>query len=83
MFDIKCPKCGEPWENDCLHEAHEYGAPADITYQTAAKLFSQFGCGLFNDTPKPCTSIPCESPSEMAQINALMMLSEHPDEWVI
>ena len=83
MFDIRCPKCGEPWDNDCLHEAHEYGAPEMLSYRTAAKLFAQFGCGLFNELPRPCTSNPCESPDEMAQINALMILSDHPDEWVI
>jgi hypothetical protein len=83
MFDIRCPKCGEPWDNDCLHEAHEYGAPEMLSYRTAAKLFAQFGCGLFNELPRPCTSNPCESPDEMAQINARMALSDHPDEWVI
>ena len=83
MSDIKCPKCGEPWENDCLHEAHEYGAPSNITYAMAAKLFARFGCGMFNDNPRPCTNAPCESVYEMAKINALMELSDYPDEWII
>lgn len=21
MTDIRCPKCGEPWDMDCIHEA--------------------------------------------------------------
>jgi hypothetical protein len=47
MFDIYCPHCGEPHDQDVLHEAHEYGAPEGLSYMQAAALFKKHGCGLF------------------------------------
>lgn len=41
-MDIKCPKCGEPWENDSLHE---YAEEAGSTYAQVAKTFRVKGCG--------------------------------------
>lgn len=40
-MDIHCPKCGEPWDNDTLHEAAE---EQDSTYQKVAKDFRARGC---------------------------------------
>lgn len=40
-MDINCPKCGEPWENDTLHDyAEEHGS----TYAKVAKVFRTKGC---------------------------------------
>ena len=83
MFDIHCPHCAEPWDNDCLHEAYEYGAPNNISYSQAAKLFSAYGCGLFQAKPSKCTNKPIESPLRMAEIQAGMIFSDSPDEWLI
>lgn len=30
-MDIRCPKCGEPWELDCLHDEVERRRP-DLSY---------------------------------------------------
>jgi phage terminase large subunit GpA-like protein len=46
MFDIYCPHCGEPHDQDMLHEAAEYGAPEGLSYMQAARLFKTHGCGL-------------------------------------
>ena len=38
-MDIICPKCGEPWEFDSLHDAV-------MPFEQAAKLFRTEGCGV-------------------------------------
>lgn len=81
MFDVHCHICGEPWDNDCLHEAYEYGAPEGLTYKQAADLFRQFGCGAFQKQPAKCTNEPCVSQSELDSIYAAQLVCEHPDEW--
>lgn len=43
MNDIYCPVCGEPWDNDTLHEyAEEY----ETTYRATYKLFFSDGCAV-------------------------------------
>ena len=40
-MDIYCRNCGEPWDNDCIHDvAQELGT----TYAKVAKDFSARGC---------------------------------------
>ena len=40
-MDIYCRDCGEPWDNDCLHDvAKELGT----TYSKVATNFSRIGC---------------------------------------
>jgi hypothetical protein len=42
-MDILCPKCGEPWEIDTLHEyAEEQGS----TFAQVSKSFRARGCGV-------------------------------------
>jgi hypothetical protein len=41
-MDIICPKCGEPWEFDTLHD---YADEAETTYADVAKTFRKLGCG--------------------------------------
>lgn len=43
-MDILCPVCGEPWDNDSLHEVVSEGTFAD--YKTAAREFRTRGCGV-------------------------------------
>ena len=40
-MDIYCPHCGEPWDNDELHDVPGY------SYQEAARSFRIVGCPLF------------------------------------
>lgn len=44
MADIRCPNCGEPWDNDELHFAVEEGDYLD--YDTAYQTFRSKGCGV-------------------------------------
>ena len=83
MFDIYCPHCGEPTEQDYLHMPDDLGGPDNLTYAEAAAAFKVNGCGLFNPEPSPCTRAPIESPARMALIRANMDFSDHPDEWVL
>jgi hypothetical protein len=44
-MDVYCRNCGEPWENETLHEvAEEMGK----TYSQVAKAFSTKGCKAFD-----------------------------------
>lgn len=47
-MDIRCPKCGEPWEHDCLHEVVTDGMYPN--YDAAAKAFRKDGCVALGST---------------------------------
>ena len=40
-MDIYCPKCGEPWDNDTLHDVAE---ETDSTYAKVSAEFRKIGC---------------------------------------
>lgn len=42
-MDVTCPKCGEPWENDTLHD---YAEEVGSTYREIARQFRTKGCGV-------------------------------------
>jgi len=46
-MDILCPRCGEPWHTDTLHEIMDEAARdgALLTYSDARRLFQKKGCG--------------------------------------
>jgi hypothetical protein len=83
MFDIYCPHCGEPTEQDYLHMPEDLGGPDNLTYTEAAAAFKVNGCGLFTTEPTPCTRAPIEPPQRMAAIRAMQSFSDHPDEWAL
>ena len=82
-MDIQCSICGEPWDNDCLHDSNEYGAPAGLSYKKASKLFQQYGCGLFSETPTECTNKPCVDLDQLTEIQVKQILSDYADDWSI
>lgn len=45
-MDLYCPKCGEPWENDSLHDevAARQEEDIDATYKEVAADFRSRGC---------------------------------------
>jgi hypothetical protein len=48
-MDIYCPKCGEPWDIDSIHEATaelvaENHRPYDAIFKTLLRDFQQRGC---------------------------------------
>lgn len=45
-MDIYCPRCGEPWDNDTLHdEADE----RNTTYREMQTRFAAKGCAAFDE----------------------------------
>ena len=82
MFDIHCPHCGEPWDQDYLHNPAELNGPEGLQYSEAAEQFKKLGCGLFRaEGLKVCDAAPVEPAERLAIIRAGQQLSQHPDEW--
>lgn len=71
MADIYCPRCGEPWDMDMLHDAGD-----GQTYEEARVRFTSDGCGVFG--PR-CERDPESDVAHAA--SAVMDLSPHPDDW--
>jgi len=67
-MDIICPKCGEPWEHDMLHEA---GLP----YEEAWRRFKREGCAVFGSR---CNEQAAKEAAEIAQI-AYGLMPDDPD----
>lgn len=40
-MDVRCPKCGEPWDSDELHDV------PGMTYKAAWAAFQKRGCAIF------------------------------------
>lgn len=40
-MDLYCPKCGEPWDNECFHDE---ASESNRTYTEVARDFAQRGC---------------------------------------
>ncbi len=40
-MDVRCPRCGEPWDMDCLHDA---AAATGTSFDTQRKRFYKIGC---------------------------------------
>ena len=82
MFDVYCPHCGEPCDQDAFHDPKAYDAP-DGSYKQSAALFKANGCVMFQAVPAICTRPVVETPERMELIKAGMKFSEHPDEWLM
>lgn len=63
-MDLYCPtpNCGEPWDNDSLHELVSDGDYA--TYAEAASAFRLLGCAAFGSRHN--TAAPEEEPRDAA-----------------
>ena len=65
-MDIYCPKCGEPWDIDSLHDTD-----ADLSFREAQAVFRNDGCGvLFGG--RPCGSTTAARQNVMAAVYDLM-----------
>lgn len=81
MPDIFCSKCGEPWD---LYELHDIIRPNNLTltFNDAAKQFSQFGCGAFTTgNPEPCT-VPVVDQYAADTAKVKQEFSPYPDKWI-
>lgn len=73
-MDIYCPKCGEPFDHDCLHEEAEarmHGAPAEgpvyqETYQQVKHEFYREGCGALKAFGAKCSPAPDTNAASLA-----------------
>lgn len=43
-MDIICPRCGEPWSMDCLHDV------PGMSFARAWRMFQREGCAIFDTT---------------------------------
>jgi len=57
-MDIMCPRCGEPWDNDELHEeaSHRQEEGLNSSYATVAADFRVRGCGAFTAYGAECNA---------------------------
>ena len=78
-MDIYCPRCGEPWDVDSLHEAYDEDLGMPIPYAVAAKAFPRIGCGAMTGTTTTCALDPTSPRAMMAKV--AMELSPHADDW--
>jgi hypothetical protein len=49
-MDIICPRCTEPWDNDCLHEEADERTALQVpgnTYHAVMREFQSKGCEAF------------------------------------
>lgn len=73
-MDIKCPRCAEPWDMDCLHDA---GAQIHKSYDYMRKLFRKFGCAAIveADNGKIAEDTTCEQTRKGVTLGMLMDLA--------
>ena len=92
-MDIYCGYCGEPWDNDELHDMESHMGE-NMPYLQAAKRFKALGCNAFSpDTgmlrekaglpskPKHCTIQPILPTDMLRHVRDLQDMSDYPDEW--
>jgi hypothetical protein len=79
MADIFCPRCGEPWDIDSLHEAYDEDAGEPVPWATAVDRFRRFGCGAMTGAQPTCALDPTSPRARVAKME--MSMSVHPDDW--
>ena len=77
-MDINCPRCGEPWDHDCLHEA---AAEFDTTYDKIKTAFRTIGCSAIEYGPDAGPTCEVVNNNTTAAMFAAMELSDHADDW--
>lgn len=83
MADIRCRNCGEPYDNDTIHEeVSERALVGEVaTYRSVATEFAEKGCQAFRaftGKDEPCK--PTVSVSVRSAYSALSDLGLPPDE---
>lgn len=86
-MDLYCPTCGEPWDNDCLHEEADARSEAKAemppgatytlgtTYPAVAADFRERGCKALITAygPQPdCTSTDTSTRQQIALVYELL-----------
>tara|TARA_R100001198_G_scaffold46595_1_gene25949 strand:+ start:1017 stop:1313 length:297 start_codon:yes stop_codon:yes gene_type:complete len=80
-MDIYCRYCGEPWDNDILHDMEERMGES-MSYLEAVRRFKALGCNAFEtDTGMHCTAAPVLQPNVLLYLSDSQDTSDYPDEW--
>lgn len=53
-MNIRCRYCGEPWDNDTLHDVYDE-RDRKVPYARAAKLFRTYGCPAMDGRAVKCS----------------------------
>ena len=64
-MDIRCPKCGEPWDIDSLHEEADYQGR---TFKEIRNEFVSKGCGSALGNAEWCDSHANSSAANIASL---------------
>jgi hypothetical protein len=73
-MDIKCPRCTEPWDMDCLHDA---GAQVHKSFDFMRKLFTRYGCAAIEEADNGVITeeATCEQTDKGRTLGVLMELA--------
>lgn len=52
-MDIYCSSCGEPWDNDCIHDEAE---ARGMNYRDVSALFRDHGCRVLRSYGGRCSA---------------------------
>jgi hypothetical protein len=77
-MDIYCPRCGEPWDND---ELHEVAAEFDATYVEIVATFKRYGCAAMQGYPARLPTCEVVQDGRTALVGAAMELSDDAGDW--
>lgn len=72
-MDLYCPNCGEPWDNDSLHEevtARREAGQFDVVYANVAAGFRQNGCKALETAFGPQECQPANAHAAMSSLYA-------------
>ena len=72
-MDIKCPRCGEPWEMDTLHEVAD---ALGTGFDTERKRFRKWGCAAIVEgwEGRRADAYACEQTDKGKSLAAIMDL---------
>ncbi len=70
-MDILCPKCAEPWDNDCFHDVAEENGDG-TTYTMVMRDFRSRGCAAMESAYGPVSCNPNTRGSFRAQVSDAM-----------
>jgi hypothetical protein len=69
-MDLYCPRCAEPWDNDCFHEeveARKAAGEKDASYRKVTREFHADGCIALREShgvSSQCEKAPAGSGAE-------------------
>ena len=68
-MDLICPKCGEPWDNDCFHDVAD---DMDSTYTQVVSSFKKQGCQALGTKCNENTTLSASQSAMVSELYDLM-----------